>query len=655
MVTAHQPAPQACGVVLQRGPRRLVPAGDQPPRGPDQLDRVDAVSRSSSGGGLPGVEPGLRASREQLVEPVEFRGQPLDEGRPPGRVGLFGDAQDEFVGDPRAGGLREFHQVETERTGSERGIVVEHVDQQPPRPGEQVRVEPALGLDVATQGGGLVDPGEGRTPHEHTVEVLREDRPATCVVDGGEQPGPGVLQPVVAAAVAVGGEAADPGVEVRRIAPGEVGEELEEHAVVVDRLHRQAEAGGWTGRGERGLELVPGPGQVGDRVAAPAEVEQPAPLPGPAGEAVLPRPDRRVLGPEVEDEQGVMGHGIEEGPHPLTGPVVRLVRERPGLQDPDGVRLGGAEAAHQLPRYAGGEVVVLVGRRGLDERVGRDVGDGAEPLLLDPHHLGGEPGEPWVVGVEEPGGVVLPLTRPRRVRSETVRHVPGEAGEHRRHAQRAHPLDDPPPEPSAPLEVVGGELDPVAVAAAHVLERQVERFAEEAQDGLVVAAEAAVDVGQHGLVAGQRQRHGDAVQRHPVDLALPVRPRPVRRGVAERAEVQHVLVADTGADGALGCLGDRRDGQGRPGGPVDGGPVLLAQVIVQAGARADRVARRQLQAAVAHAVPEPAAEAGIPVDRQPAGEPGARDPLGELADGGFVGTVHHASKYLRTARNYMLR
>ena len=39
------------------------------------------------------------------------------------------------------------------------------------------------------------------------------------------------------------------------------------------------------------------------------------------------------------------------------------------------------------------------------------------------------------------------------------------------------------------------------------------------------------------LLCGERQRQVDPVQRHPVDVTLPVRPLPERKGVAVHAHV----------------------------------------------------------------------------------------------------------------------
>ena len=51
------------------------------------------------------------------------------------------------------------------------------------------------------------------------------------------------------------------------------------------------------------------------------------------------------------------------------------------------------------------------------------------------------------------------------------------------------------------------------------------------------------------LLAGDRQRHVDAVQGHPVDHPLPLRPVPPGHRVAERAVVEEVAVLEAGSRG----------------------------------------------------------------------------------------------------------
>ena len=63
------------------------------------------------------------------------------------------------------------------------------------------------------------------------------------------------------------------------------------------------------------------------------------------------------------------------------------------------------------------------------------------------------------------------------------------------------------------------------------------------------------DLGEHpppdDLLAGEGERQVDAVERHPVQLALPPAPAPPHRAVADRAHV--LVVAEPAGGGGVGC------------------------------------------------------------------------------------------------------
>ena len=76
------------------------------------------------------------------------------------------------------------------------------------------------------------------------------------------------------------------------------------------------------------------------------------------------------------------------------------------------------------------------------------------------------------------------------------------------------------------------------VHVPHPLPRQERGARVEALEVGAIDAERLPDSCPDRLLAGHRERHVDAVQRHPVELALPARPVPPHGRVAERAHVE---------------------------------------------------------------------------------------------------------------------
>ena len=75
------------------------------------------------------------------------------------------------------------------------------------------------------------------------------------------------------------------------------------------------------------------------------------------------------------------------------------------------------------------------------------------------------------------------------------------------------------------------------VDVAHPLPRSVGRSAEHLVDALLADAVLEPDFLHDRFLTLHGQGHIDAVESHPVDLLLPPFPIPVRRGVAEGADV----------------------------------------------------------------------------------------------------------------------
>ena len=85
------------------------------------------------------------------------------------------------------------------------------------------------------------------------------------------------------------------------------------------------------------------------------------------------------------------------------------------------------------------------------------------------------------------------------------------------------------------------------------------------------------------LLACDRKRHGHAVESHPVDHALPVRPFPVRHRVAVGAVIEEEAVVDVGCRLDASCYGGKHVGHdyrvGRK--PRDAGSAIVLEVMIE--------------------------------------------------------------------------
>ena len=82
----------------------------------------------------------------------------------------------------------------------------------------------------------------------------------------------------------------------------------------------------------------------------------------------------------------------------------------------------------------------------------------------------------------------------------------------------------------------------IAVQAAHPLKRQVGRASQEVGYLAVVHSQPSAHGLPHGLLPGDRQRHVHAVERHPIDQLLPLRPIPPRQSIGEATVVEKIAV-----------------------------------------------------------------------------------------------------------------
>ena len=129
---------------------------------------------------------------------------------------------------------------------------------------------------------------------------------------------------------------------------------------------------------------------------------------------------------------------------------------------------------------------------------------------------------------------------------EPFGHVSGEGGQHRRHVELALAGDDLLLQCLLSLQPRHRQRTAEAVEVGHAVPRQVRRTGEVAADLLVRHPELLPHFVPDGLLSGDGERHVDAVQRHPVDEPLPLRPFPPRHRVAVGAVVQEEAVLDAG-------------------------------------------------------------------------------------------------------------
>ncbi len=122
------------------------------------------------------------------------------------------------------------------------------------------------------------------------------------------------------------------------------------------------------------------------------------------------------------------------------------------------------------------------------------------------------------------------------------RHVSGESLQDGRHAEFSLPGEDLLLKLFVAVDPVWRQRAAPAVQAAHPAERQVGRPGQKRLHLFVGQAQSLTHRLPHGFLPGHRQRRVDAVERHPVDQPLPLRPVPPRQRVAEAAVVEEVAM-----------------------------------------------------------------------------------------------------------------
>jgi len=275
-----------------------------------------------------------------------------------------------------------------------------------------------------------------------------------------------------------------------------------------------------------------------------------APEPRFAIEALGEIPGGLGLAEQVEEDHPVVGHCAEQGPPLRRLPEARVVDEDPPLHDPDGLRIARRHGpVHRLAHAR--QELGLVGRgRHLDERVrGVQMVRAELPRLLLDEGLA-DAFKERVGRVDEEGARELAPTGQAAKRGlrehplERLGHVARESLQHRGHAQLTLSGEDSSLQFGVALDPGLRQRPAPAVDAAHPAEGQISGPDQELGDLPVAQAQVAIDLVPHGLLPGDRQRHVDPVQGHPVDHPLPLRPVPEGQRVTERAVVETVAVLE---------------------------------------------------------------------------------------------------------------
>jgi hypothetical protein len=142
--------------------------------------------------------------------------------------------------------------------------------------------------------------------------------------------------------------------------------------------------------------------------------------------------------------------------------------------------------------------------------------------------------------------------------AQRLGHVAGEAGQHVDHAELGLALGDLHAERRLLLDPVRGERAGPAADVAHALPGEERRTGEPALNLGVGEADLEPELLPDNLLAGEGERQIDAVQRHPVDLALPARPVPPGAGIRDGAHV-HVVAKQIRRAHATAADIDRRE------------------------------------------------------------------------------------------------
>ena len=275
-----------------------------------------------------------------------------------------------------------------------------------------------------------------------------------------------------------------------------------------------------------------------------AEVVDEVPDPRLAIEALRFAPHRMALAEQVEYLQTPLRDRVEKRLDAILLPESALVHEGPALQQPDRVGVRRRHAVVDRAPELREVPEIPARRRHLDEGVrGIAVFRAEEPgLFLE--ECSGDLREPRVSRVEhrrvplDPADLLRLRIRP--FLQQRLRHVPRETLQDRRHPELALAGENLSRQRRVARNPVLRQRPAMPVEAAHPLERQVRRPGEKRIDLGVRHPEAPAYRLPHRLLPGHRQRLVDAVQRHPVDARLPLRPVPPRHRVAKRAVVEEI-------------------------------------------------------------------------------------------------------------------
>ncbi len=341
------------------------------------------------------------------------------------------------------------------------------------------------------------------------------------------------------------------------------------------RKHAEAAQIAFVRIGQQGLQIVPIEREIAVQRIASAIVVHVAvdPLLVVEGLRCLPGTGIAVVA-DVKHHQARVGHLAEKRSDRLRLPELAVGTEQPALHHPGGLRIHLRDGAIQrLPvfgqacialrwRYrfcprsigvgdavavpGGGHVAAIVGHgwQHFVEGIGQvelacAVGLGVQ-LKEAPRELGKQRiARIQPIGLVKafPGAHAIDARMRMRLR-ERPGHVAGKCGQHRLHAQLAHARQDLLLQHAFAIDPVLRQRCAIAFDIAHALPRRERRAGKILRQRVIADIELAPQRLPDRFLAFHRQRHVDAMQGHPVDLALPARPIPERRGVAVGAGIE---------------------------------------------------------------------------------------------------------------------
>ena len=275
-----------------------------------------------------------------------------------------------------------------------------------------------------------------------------------------------------------------------------------------------------------------------------AEIAQIAPDERLPEERLRGAPHLRFFTEIIEKDQFFTGHSRQVGTQAFRGPRLAFVVKHPRHLQPSGLRVGLTQGVVDVFRHIRQIFRLPLRRVHLIERIHAIDVVGAENgcLLVQKTFL--NLGKQRIRRIQKMCRFeAAPRTQWLDVRlrvhiGKTGRHVARESRQHRCHVQLALACQDPLLQFFLALNPRHRQRAAKAVEVGHAMPWQMRRTGKIATNLLIGQTVLLPHFIPDSLLTGDSQRHGDAVQRHPVDETFPLLPLPPRHRIAERAVVE---------------------------------------------------------------------------------------------------------------------